>query len=410
MRSTFCLLLICALLLLSACQTAAPEPTQDLTRTSTLDLIPESTSTGKSPDPAIEHSYGGESRDRGINLVQTRDGGFAAVGYSSSFGSGDEDIYLVRTDPDGKFLWSRTYGGAGDDNGWDLLETPEGGFLILGFTNSMGAGKMDLYLIQTDPQGELIWEMTYGGPEDDYGWALESEDDGYLLAGQTKSFGAGDIDGFLVKVNLAGEPIWRQTYGGTAEDRLYSIDQTISGGYVLAGTTRTDSLGERDAYLIKTDFQGELIWSSSFGEEQDDVFHAVRETSEGDLIACGYSKSFGAAGYDAWLMNIDSNGEPNWQRLFGGTLDDRLISGEQTVDGGYILAGYTRSFGASGWDVLLAKLDPDGELIWTELFGGRLDDTGYTVIQATAGDYLVTGETYSQGAGGGDLYLIHFND
>lgn len=410
MRSTLGLLLIFALLLLSTCQTSAPEPTQDLTLTSTLDLILEPTSTETVQNPAIEHRYGGESRDRGINMLQTHDGGYAAVGYSSSFGSGDEDIYLVRTDPDGKLLWSSSYGGTGDDNGWDLLETPEGGFLILGFTNSMGAGKMDLYLIQTDPQGELIWEMTYGGPEDDYGWALESEDDGYLLAGQTKSFGAGDIDGFLVKVNLAGEPIWRQTYGGTAEDRLYSIDQTNSGGYVLAGTTRTDSQGERDAYLIKTDSEGELIWSSSFGEEQDDVFHAVRETSEGDLIATGYSKSFGAAGYDAWLMNIDSDGEPNWQRLFGGTLDDHLISGEQTVDGGYILAGYTRSFGASGWDVLLAKLDPDGELIWTELFGGRLDDTGYTVIQTTAGDYLVTGETYSQGAGGGDLYLIHFAD
>jgi len=301
-------------------------------------------------------------------------------------------------------------GGAGKDNGWAILETKDGGFSILGFTNSFGAGAMDMYLIQTDAEGNLLWERTFGGPKSEYGWAMApTPDGGYVLAGQTNSFGQGDKDGYLIKVNADGEEIWNQTFGGPKEDRLYSIDQGADNGFILVGTTTSFGAGNRNAYLVKTNDSGELAWTQVFGEDQDDVGHSVRQTTDGGYIVTGYTGSFGAKNYDTWLIKTDKAGALQWQKLYGEERDDRTIYGEQTDDGGYILVGYTRGFEAAGWDVFLVRTNLSGELIWHRTFGGNADDTGYTVRQASDKGFVLTGETYSFGEGGGDMYVIKVN-
>lgn len=355
-------------------------------------------------------TQGGERRDRGINLLQTADGGYAIVGYTSSGGAIEEDVFLVRLNPQGEFLWSRTYGGEGEDNGWDLRETDDGGFIVAGFTNSYGAGKMDIYLLRTDSTGELLWEQTIGGPLDEYGWSLvPTSDGGYVIGGQTESFGAGDKDGYLVKVSAQGEEIWSHTYGGPGEDRLFSVDRTADSGFVLTGTTRSFAAGERDLYLVKTDSAGELTWMQVFGEDRDDVGHSVQRTSDDGFIVTGYTRSFEAANYDTWLMKVDVSGDLEWEQFFGGTGDDRAIFGEQTADGGYILTGYTKSFDAIGWDVFLVRADESGNVVWYQTFGGVSEDTGYTVRQTSDEGFILTGETYSIGEGGGDMYIIKVN-
>lgn len=355
-------------------------------------------------------TFGGKRRDRGINLIQTNDDGYAIVGYTSSQGAGQEDLYLVRADPLGKVLWSNTYGGDGKDNGWALLETEDGGFLIAGFTNSFGAGEMDIYLVRTDAGGNLLWQRTFGGPKSEFGWAMApTSDGGYVLAGQTNSFGAGAEDGYLVKVNAQGEELWSQTFGGPQEDRLFSIDQGAGSGFILTGTTRSFGAangGNRDLYLVKTDDSGEVAWTQVLGEDRDDVGHAVRQTGDGGYVVTGYSKSFGAKDYDIWLIKIDEAGVSQWQKFYGGPGDDRTIYGEQTDDGGYVLIGYTRSFDAVGWDLFLVKTDLSGEVTWHKTFGGPAEDTGYTVRQTSDSGFVLTGETYSFGEGGGDMYLI----
>ena len=355
-------------------------------------------------------TFGGNRRDRGINLLQTHDGGYAIVGYTSSLDALQEDIYLVRTDAQGQVLWSNVFGGESKDNGWDILQTEDNGFLIVGFSNSFGAGEMDIYLVRTDSAGTMLWQRTYGGLKSEYGWAMaRTSDGGYVLGGQTNSFGEGAEDGYLVKVNAQGEEIWSQTFGGPGEDRLFSIDQGSDGGFVLTGTTRSFGAGDtgnRDAYLVKTNDSGELVWMQVYGEDQDDVGHAVRQTGDGGYIVTGYSRSFGARNYDTWLIKTDEAGTSLWQTFYGDTGDDRTISGEQTADGGYILTGYTKSFDSVGWDVFLVRADSSGEVLWHKTFGGTAEDTGYTVKQTSDGGFVLTGETYSSGAGAGDMVVI----
>jgi hypothetical protein len=304
-------------------------------------------------------------------------------------------------------LWYRTYGGEGTDNGWDIVQTEDKGFLIVGFTDSFGAGEMDIYLIRTDSDGQILWERTFGGTKSEYGWALaQTVDGGFVLAGQTDSFGEGDKDGYLVKVDANGDELWSQTYGGPEEDRLYSVDQSADGGFVLTGTTKSFGADNRNAYLIKTNSSGTLDWMQVFGENLDDVGHSVRQTMDKGYIVTGYTKSFGAANYDIWMIKVDETGQFQWQKFYGETRDDRTIYGEQTNDGGYILVGYTKSFGAGSWDVFLVRADTTGEVLWHKTFGGRSDDTGYTVIQTSDQGFILTGETYSFGEGRGDLILI----
>jgi hypothetical protein len=269
---------------------------------------------------------------------------------------------------------------------------------------------MDIYLVRTDAGGELLWERTYGGPRSEYGWAMApTTDGGYVLVGQSNSFGEGAEDGYLVKVDAQGEEIWSQTFGGPEEDRLFSVDQGSEGGFVLTGTTRSfgeGDRGNRDAYVVKTDDAGEVVWTQVFGEALDDVGHAVRQTGDGGYIVTGYSRSFDAQNYDTWLIKTDEAGGLSWQTFYGGPGDDRAIYGEQTADGGYIFTGYTRNFGAVSWDVFLVRTDPSGEVIWHSTFGDTAEDTGYTVKQTADGGFILTGETSSFGEGSGDMVVI----
>jgi len=162
-------------------------------------------------------------------------------------------------------------------------------------------------------------------------------------------------------------------------------------------------------YLVKTDPSGALVWTQVLGEDRDDVGHAVRQTEDKGYIVTGYTKSFGAANYDTWLIKTDAAGESQWQEFFGGPGDDRTIYGEQTEDGGYILIGYTTGFESAGWDVFLVRADLDGKVIWHKTYGGITEDTGYTVRQTSDRGFILTGVTYSSGEGGGDMYLIKVN-
>ena len=269
---------------------------------------------------------------------------------------------------------------------------------------------MDIYQIRTDDVGNLVWERTFGADRSEYGWAMAPTTDvGYVLVGQSNSDGEGAEDGYLIKVSAQGEEIWSQTFGRPFEDRLFSVDQSADSGFVLTGTTTNLGSGNRDAYLVKASESGDLVWMQAFGEEQDDVGHAVRQTSDRGFIVTGYTKSFDANNYDTWLIKTDEAGELQWQKFYGESGDDRTIYREQTDDGGYIMTGYTTGYDSTGWDVFLVRADFSGAVTWRRTFGGMADDTGYTVRQTSDGGSILTGETYSSGEGGGDMYVIKVN-
>jgi uncharacterized delta-60 repeat protein len=350
-------------------------------------------------------TYGGTSDDWAYSVQQTSDGGYIVEGYTGSFGAGRSDILLIKTDANGNIQWAKTYGGTNDDRASSVQQTSGGGYIVAGYTNSFGAGNYDFFLIKTDANGNLQWAKTYGGTSDDRASSVQqTSGGGYIVAGYTNSFGAGNYDFFLIKTDANGNIIWAKTYGGTSDDYAYSVQQTSDGGYILAGYTRSFSVGSYDIFLIKTDVNGNVIWAKTYGETGGDYAFSVRQTSDGGYIVAGYTYSFGAGYYDIFLVKIDANGNIIWAKTYGGTNQDFARSVQQTSDGGYIVAGYTRSFGAGYYDIFLIKTDANGNIQWAKTYGGTDWDEASSVQQTSDGGYIVAGLTYSFGVG--DIFLI----
>ncbi len=359
-----------------------------------------------SPNPMsatyFAKTYGGTYDDWASSVQQTSDGGYIVAGttYSLySFGAGLDDIFLIKTDANGNVIWAKTYGGTDDDRAYSFQQTSDGGYIVAGRTWSFGAGGVDIILIKTDANGNIQWAKTYGGTDDDSAFSVQqTSDGGYIVAGYTESFGAGG-DIILIKTDANGNVQWAKTYGGIIVDRAYSVQQTSDGGYIVA--VRTWSFV--GIILIKTDANGNIQWAKTYGYDQAS---SVQQTSDGGYIVAGLTFSFGAGGVDIFLIKTDANGNVIWAKTYGGTSHDWAYSVQQTSDSGYIVAGYTYSFGAGSWDIFLIKTDANGNVIWAKTYGGTNYDTASSVQQTSDGGYIVAGTTRSFGAGWDDIILI----
>jgi hypothetical protein len=211
-------------------------------------------------------TYGGVSNDAGGSVVQTSDGGYAIGGYTDSFGAGGVDCYLVKTDSSGNMQWNKTYGGAANDGAYFMVQTSDGGYALAGWTQSFGAGSDDLYLIKTDASGNALWNKTYGGIYDDgaSGCTVQTGDGGYTFVGLTGSFGAGSMDWWLVRTDANGYMQWSKTYGGPDYDSPSFLIQTRDGGYAMAGSTNSYGTSQ-DMWLIKTDAAGNALDGFKYG-------------------------------------------------------------------------------------------------------------------------------------------------
>jgi len=313
---------------------------------------------------------------------------------------------LASAQPD--TLWTRTFGGPRADHGYSVQQTADNGYIIAGETHSYGAGESDVWLIKTDANGDTLWTKTIGGPHYDDGYSVQqTTDGGYIIAGGTYKFSPlGNWDVYLIKTDASGNTLWTKSFGGTEGDYGYSVQQTTDGGYIIAGYTESYSVGESDVWLIKTDANGNTLWTKTFGGTEKDYGRSVQQTADGGYIIAGYTESYGAGGYDVWLIKTEANGNTLWTKTFGGTDEDKAYSVQQTADGGYIIAGYTASYGAGRYDVYLIKTGADGDTLWTRTFGGTNWDDGYSVQQTADGGYIIAGDTHSYGAGWYDVYLI----
>ncbi len=257
--------------------------------------------------------------------------------------------------------WSKAFGGTNTDYSYSVQETSDGGYVIAGSTDSYGAGDLDVWLVKTDSAGTKLWDKTFGGANYDSGQSVqETSDGGYVIAGYTDSYGAGDLDVWLVKTDSAGTKLWDKTFGGTNVDYGYSVQETSDGGYVIAGSTYSYGAGGADVWLVKTDSAGTKLWDKTFGGTDLDYGQSVQETSDGGYVIAGYTYSYGAGGADVWLVKTDSAGTKLWDKTFGGANYDSGQSVQETSDGGYVIAGDTRSYGAGSYDVWLIKTDSSG--------------------------------------------------
>jgi hypothetical protein len=362
-----------------------------------------------SPDTLWTRMYGGSGRDEAYSIQQTDDGGYIVAGFTSSFGVDRAgDFYLVKANSVGDTLWTRTYGGSLNDLAYSVQQTTDGGYIVAGATSSFSAGDYDMYLVKTDEFGDTLWTRSYGDTSQDWAWSVQRTDDGgYILAGHTASFGAGDYDMYLVKTDDYGDTLWTRTYGGTEDEIAYSIRQTTDGGYIVAGYSESFDADTADVYLVKLDDQGDTLWTRTYGGSGGDGGYCVKQTDDGGYILAGYTWSFGTGlSGDIYLVKTDSQGDTLWTRTFGGSREDRAYSVQQSSDGGYILAGYTLSSGASGYDFYLVKTDSHGDSLWTRTYGGDMDDYASCVRQTTDGGYILAGYTYSFGVGHEDIMYV----
>jgi predicted secreted protein len=361
----------------------------------------------KSPLIELDRTYGGTGDDVAHSVVRTSDGGYAIAGYTNSFGFGSYDFWLVKTDENGNMQWNKTYGGTGDEFARSIVQTDDGGYALAGETTSFGAGGRDFWLVKTDQNGNMQWNKTYGGGGDD--WAscvVQTRDRGYAITGVTASFGAGAGDFWLIKTDRNGNAQWNKTYGGPMFDQPLSVVQTSDEGYALAGETRSFGNGQNDAWLIKTDRNGNAQWNKTYGGPMEDVASMVIQTSDEGYALAGETRSFGVGDYDFWLVKTDRNGVAQWNKTYGGPSMEFGSAIVQTVDGGYAIMGDTYSFGAGGCDLWLVKTDLAGNMQWNATYGGASEDHGESLIQTCDGGYALVGWTSSFGAGERDFWLI----
>ncbi len=358
-------------------------------------------------------SYGGNLSDRGEAVQLTSDDGYIISGGTQTLNpenplSPKESIYILKTDVDGDTLWTKIFKGSGNSYAYSVRQTPDGGYILVGSTNSFSSGDYDVYLIKTDADGNELWYQTYGGDNNENGYSVQlTIDGGFVIVGETYSFGAGSYDVYLIKTDAKGDTLWTKTYGGEKSDRGNSVQQTADGGYAITGYySKGFGSGGDDVYLIKTDANGKELWSKTYGGDDSDYGYAVEQTADGGYIIAGETYSFGAGWSDVYLIKTNAEGDTLWTKTYGGDNSDSGRSLYQTDDGGYVIAGYSYS-GGSG-DIYFIKTDAAGSTLLEKILGTELTEEAYGIQPATGGGYVLVGFV-GQSYGNDDVYILKTN-
>jgi Secretion system C-terminal sorting domain len=309
-------------------------------------------------------TYGENAEDYGLALDRTSDNGYIIGAHTGSFGQGSHDYYLIKTDSNGDTLFTKLYGGTGPDGIYSLHETLDGGYILGGHTSSYGAGAHDFYLIKTNGIGDTEWTKTYGGSSPDYlrsVVSLVTPTPSYVVIGETSGFGIGGADILVVRVDgSSGDIVWAKTYGGSSNDYAFGIYQTADDGLIIVGHTSSFGAGGTDIYVIKTDLMGNIQWSKTYGGTGNEYGYAIQQTTDNGYIMVGCTTSFGAGSKDVYLIKTDVNGDTLWSKTYGGSMDEVGYSIQQTSDDGYVITGNTSSFGAGQKDIYIIKTDANG--------------------------------------------------
>jgi len=345
-------------------------------------------------------TYGGAESDGARSIRETLDGGYIIAGHTSSLGHGEHDVWLFKIDAFGTEEWSQTFGGIENDFAYSVEQTTDGGYIIAGYTDSFGNGGSDAWLLKTDVNGIEEWNQTYGTYGNDKAYCVQqTSDNGYVFVGTT--LGGVGSDAWLLKTDVNGIEEWSQTYGEVVNDwdQGLSVQQTSDGGFILAGADSysIDGVGDNNVLLIKTDSNGNQEWDRSYGEWGSDIAYSVQQTIDGGFIIGGQTRSYSDTYQgDVLLIKTDSNGDEEWIRTFGSTSADIAFSVQQTANGGYIVAGQTYQVNR-GRDAWLIRVDVNGYEEWSQSLGGVYRDEVYCVQQTSDGGYILAGYTQSFG-------------
>ena len=381
--------------------------------------------------PSIEwqKKYGGTDYDQALDVKQTNDGGYILVGSTQSFNGdvsgnhGANDIWVIKLGSNGTLQWQKSIGGTGSEEANSIVQTTDGGYIIGGWTGSTNGdvvetnGGFDYWVIKLNSIGEIQWQKTYGGTQYEYiNDIQQTSDGGYIIAGFTSSdngdiidFHGGSTDCWLIKLDSLGTIQWQKTLGGTNSDYATSIQQTTDGGYIVAGYTYSNDWdvtfnhGLNDYWVIKLNSLGNIQWQKTYGGTSNDQASCIRQTADGGYIVTGNTESNNGditgfhGSMDFWIVKLNSIGTIQWQKALGGSNYDEAYNIELANNGEYILTGRVASTNWNvtgnhgGFDFWVVKLTNSGNIKWQKTLGGSQYDQSYRVQQTNDGGYIVVG-------------------
>ena len=365
----------------------------------------------QAPETLWTRTYGGADEDGAHSICFNGSAGYAIIGYTKSFGAGNRDIYFLKTTPFGDTIQTMTYGGAGEECGYYIKHTMDDGYIITGYGGGYPTHSA-LLIHKTDAGGNIIWSKSYGPDYWSFGYCVQPViDDAGIETGYIISARLGDVNGHcLLKTDINGDTLWTRVYPVSYNACALAVDQTQDKGYIIAGCSGAGTFETSwNVDLIKADSIGVWKWTRVYGDRRygyDDAAYSIEQTSDRGYIIAAITMTYGMGGYDAWLIKTDVNGEILWARTYGGTAEDCGFSVARTVDGGYVMSGHTESFGEGGRDVYVIRTNCRGDTLWTKTIGGPNDDASYQILVTNKGEYVIVGYTESFGAGGRDVYLI----
>jgi hypothetical protein len=400
-------------------------------------------------------NLGGTSNDAARTICQTFDGGYITAGTTYSNNGdvtgfrGNRDYWVVKLNSSGGVEWQKCFGGSGVDEAYSIEQTSDSGYILAGYSSSQDGdvtgnhGVADYWILKLNNTGDIVWERSYGGSGSDWAYDIQQTfDGGFIIAGMTTTNNDGDVTGYhfsttggdfwILKIDSAANIQWQYCFGGTGVDMASSVEQTIDSGFVLVGyTTSNDgdvvgNHGGGDQWVVKLTSLGVLQWQNCSGGSERDEAWSIDQTIDGGYVIAGSTNSidgdvtgsYGAGDYNSWIVKLDSSGQLQWQRCYGGTDRDGTYSIQQTSDGGFITSGLSESNDGNvsgnhgGQDYWILKLDIAGLIQWQKCLGGSLNDVSTTVRQTSDGGYIFSGVSYSSNGnvinnrGGSDYWIV----
>jgi len=354
-------------------------------------------------------TFGDVNNDIANFIQQTSDGGFILAGETYSFGVVNADVWVFKLDADGAIQWEKTFGGGGYDIAHCVQQTSDGGYIVAGETSSFGINT-DALILKLDGSGNIQWQYRYGGTGTDKAYSIQqTPDGGYIVAGETTSFGAKGIDAWILRLNSNGGVAWGKMYGGDGDEIARSVNWTADDGFIVAGETNSLGAGFADFWVMKLKANGDYDWQKTYGGANDDFAHFIEKTTDGGYIVAGQSFSFNALG-DMWVLKLKLDGSIDWQRTYYGVNPDAVRSIQKTPDGGYIIAGNTTSFGNVLGDMWVLKLNSNGDIDWQKGYGGQYSNSANFIMPISEGGYILAGETSFFGAGRADAWVMKLDE
>jgi len=397
-----------------------------------------------------QRSLGGSASETLWCIQQTSDGGYVTAGFTTSNNGdvsgnhGGGDWWVVKLSQTGEVQWQKCLGGTSTENATSIFQTSDEGYIIAGKTHSNDGdvsgnhGDWDYWVVKLNSTGSIEWQKTLGGSGEDYGFSIQQTNEGgYIVAGFSASTD-GDVTGnhgyadyWVVKLNSAGSIEWQKSLGGAnGGDQAFFIRHTSDGGYILAGESQSsdgdisDSQGPTDFWVVKLNSIGDIEWERSLGGTAGDAARSIIQAADGGYVVVGEVGSIntghvtGGYGYgDYWVVKLSPEGDIEWEKILGGSNSDWARSVCQAADGGYVVPGLTYStdidaIGCDGADILVFKLSGMGEIEWKKILGGSAGETVHSIVRTTDGGYILAGETYSNDGdvsgnhGGRDAWVV----